>query len=166
MQNKKLIIIGLVLLMAGAGLGRYATPARVEIKTEQVVIERIVEKRVYDAESKKKSAKKRQTHTIETTKPDGTVIKEVYDLDESTTFIEAREGETLESSNDRTEINKKDKTVKNEAKWKANGLAGLDIPRAAPVYGGQVEYRVFGPFFVGGFGLTTGVVGVSGGISF
>lgn len=165
-ESKKYIIGGLVLLFVGAGLGHYTRPAKVEIKTETVEVEKIVEKKVYVEDAKKKKANKRQTHTIETTRPDGTKTKETFDLDESTTFVETHEGEMTELNKDHETVNKTDKTVTNEAKWKANALAGFDIPRAAIVYGAQVEYRVAGPFFVGGFGLTSGVAGVSGGISF
>lgn len=165
-ENKTKLIVGLVLLLVGAGLGRYASPAKVEIKTETVEVEKIVEKKVYVEDAKKKKANKRQTHTIETTKPDGTKTKETFDLDESTTFVETHEGETTELNKEHEAVNKSDKTVTNETKWQINALAGADIPRAVIVYGAQVEYRVLGPIFVGGFGLTSGVLGVSSGISF
>lgn len=87
----------------------------------------------------------------ETRKPDGTVVTERTDTSTHGTTNESGRTLTLPAPAPR---------------WSASVLAGATLS-LAPVYGGQVQYRLLGPVTVGVWGMGGGVVagGVSAGLT-
>lgn len=134
-----------VLVAAGLGyaFGRYAQPARVEIKKE--------------IEIQEKEVVKHDTVIVEkeTKLPDGTVVKEKRTEDKT---VESRKSDSKE----------KESTLIVSAKpqWRAGALAGYDLNQFKPVYGGEVERRILGPIFVGVWANTQSTVGAKLSIEF
>lgn len=144
MNDYAKIAIG-ILIAAGLGyaFGRYAQPARVEIKRE--------------VEVKEKEVIKHDTVTVEKEikHPDGTIEKETRTEDKT---VESKKSDTKE---------KESKVVVSEKpQWKAGALAGYDLNQLKPVYGGEVERRILGPIFVGVWANTQSTVGAKLSIEF
>jgi hypothetical protein len=183
---KWLVVGGLVLFIGGLAAGRFATPAKVETKTEIQIVEKekIVEKIVYikdtNENSKENTNTKQQIHIVEKTSPDGTYTKETFILNEDTKYVEVdkstHEGQTTDKTTEKEKIVDvtKDKTVTSAvAEWRLSGMAGLNYDKAydlklkdSLVYGGIVEKRVIGPVYMGGWGTTSKEVGLSIGLQF
>lgn len=141
MQNKTIAIIVLAVAAVAYSVGRYAQPAKVQIKTEQVVKEvEVVKKDVVIVEKEIK-------------RPDGTIEKERKIVDKS------------------SETTKKDSESKSDTKisrpdWKVQATAGMAAFRGEMIYGIGIERRILGPIAVGAFGQTNGVVGLSVSLEF
>lgn len=133
------IAIG-VLVAAGLGyaFGRYAQPARVEIKKEIEVREK--EKTTHDT-----IVTEKEIH-----RPDGTIEKE-----------KKTEDKTTNSSSTDTKEKTSKVVVSEKPQWKAGVLAGYDLIGIKPVYGAQVEKRILGPISAGVWGTTQSTVGAS-----
>jgi len=138
-------IVVLVVGLLGYATGRYLQPAKIEIKKEEIIkTVEVVKKDVVIRERIVKG-------------PDGTETTERVIEDKSTSTAK-KESETREST---VVTNKK-------PDWRAAAMAGLDLSKMQPLYGGQVERRVLGPIFVSGYVLTgpSTIVGVTAGIEF
>lgn len=146
-MNQYLKIALGVLVAAGLGyaFGRYAQPAKVEIKKEV---------QIKEVEVTKKNV---VVVTHEEKRPDGTVVTDTRTVDTST------EASTKNSSS-------KESTVITNAKpqWKIGGGAGIKYNEVnlQPVYTLSAERRILGPIFVGAYGRTDKEVGLSVSIEF
>lgn len=131
------LLIGLLLLVIGLGLGRYMTPTKVVTKT--VIETHTVEVVHHDV----------QTVTVES--PDGTKTTTVVDKSVDTTKQDTEQS-TL-------------KVVENgKPQWKISAQFSPKYPRYEYLYGVQVERRILGPIFVGGFGNLDHTLGLSVGV--
>ena len=162
-------LAGLLVFAIGCAVGRWAAPTKVEWR------ERVVEKLV-EVESEKKETKRDGSLALEAKhhetlrfrrvrKPDGTVVD---DLRRDRGATAAAAGASSESRVE-TKIEYRDRVVEVErfkvveAKqpyWSAGARLGLSLsPR--PVYGGVVERRLAGPFWIGAWADTTKAAGLS-----
>ena len=80
---------------------------------------------------------------------------------ETTSITEETHVQTRENTDSQMK-----ETVKASPQLQVSALAGLDLNAHAPTYGVAVSKQVLGPITVGAFGLTTGIVGVSIGMTF
>lgn len=146
-MNVKELVIGVVLsLLIGIGIGRYTLPAKIisnEIDNKNIVTN------VAQTDNSVQVVTKIQ-------KPDGTVI--------TTTKID-KHVDTNTTSKEKDTTEKHKEIVYDAPKWSIAALASTDF-RGSVAYGGSASYRIIGPINVGVFGLTSGVAGVSFGISF
>lgn len=184
-KHRITIIVAIVSVIVGVGFGRYATPEKVVTKIEEVEVERVVlvEKKVFVKEEVKKTAKRQNTKTLKTTKPDGTIIEETVTSSEDITFADSKSKEGSEKSL-QTENTKKSQESKqtdfDTKRLKVSALVGVqikdssnkplgvlhDIRNPDPVFGIHASYNFFGPISVGAFGLTSRELGVSIGFEF
>lgn len=185
------IIVGVICLVAG----RYLAPTKVEVREVErektVVVEKINEKKLEELtlqirttlasfEQLKKSIHKEKTKT---THPDGRVEeKEVVDINVDrtvqTTQVKEVEKQVVvvqERLVDRiVEVDRvveKEKIVETKRPdWRVGVLAGpnlTDFKEGLKIVGGvEIQRRLFGPIYVGGFGMSNGVVGLSAGVEF
>ena len=166
-QNKWKIIGAVLFFVLGLAIGRYATPPEKITKIE--IIE--IEKKVYVEEKTKAESSKTYKHITEKTLPDGTIIKETVETDETNLYTENKvksEEESVKSTSEEIFVG-----TQNKGRWLINGLAGIDVSRgmegklkAVMVYGIQVYYRILGPVHVGAWGTTTKELGLSAGLEF
>ncbi len=140
------VYIAVVALLIGAALGFYLKPTKVVTKLETVVKTVTVDHVDIVTE----------VHVIE--KPDGTK--------DTTTIIKDKSVITGQTDSD-TKIEKVVTTDK--AQWRLNALIaplqGLESP-VAPLYGLEIQRRVLGPIWAGGFVNTSRVYGVTIGLEF
>lgn len=146
MNNLLKVALG-VLLAAGLGyaFGRYAQPAKVEIKKEVQIKEvEVTRKNVV-------------TVTREEKRPDGTVIIDTRTVDTSTEAVNRTSKE-------------KESTVVTSLKpqWRVGGGVGMKYNevKLEPVYTLGVERRILGPVFVGAYGRTDKEVGLTVSVEF
>lgn len=164
-RTQKVSVV-VVSLAASFAAGRFATPAKVVIKTETVTVEKLVK----DDKSniKVKSDKHYKTVKTETTKPDGTkVVTSTTTIDDGTIKDTKVDDNTNDTVNTDT---KSEKTVvNNTGRVTISALAGISpfslVPQT-PFYGAQVQRNLLGPVVVGVFGLNTGQAGISLGLQF
>lgn len=137
-----------VVLVLGFGLacyafGRYAQPAKIQIKTETVVKEVQVEKRNV------------VTETREIKHTDGTIETETKTTD-------LTKVSTKESSDSKTS----ETVTYNKPQWKVQALLAPQTGPVGPLYGLDVEKRLLGPISVGAWGNTDRKFGASVSIEF
>lgn len=134
----KLIVAGLVLLAVGTGIGRYLTPAKVEEK----VVEKIVEK------------EKKDIHTVTriVERPDGTKETTIEHTDKSTNTVATDKSKELK--------------IDDRANWRVSVGTGYDFRRKEQLYIGTAERRILGNISVGVFGTTDQQAGITVGIEF
>lgn len=144
MSPKYIVLSCAVCLLAGTGLGRFSLPAKVVTKT--IVVDNTRTDTKIDDHST----------TTTTKKPDGTIITVIH-KDVGTTKHETEQA--------RTETEKI--VTRNTERWTISALAVTRIStKPQLLYGGQVEYRILGPFKVGALVLQDGTIGASLGFSF
>lgn len=147
--------VGLVLSIAvlGYAAGRYTTPIKVVEKT--VVVEKIV--KVKDEE---KDQHKEVTKTT-VTKPDGSTQTT------ETTVTDTKKKTQTDTVADKDVSTEKSVTFEQSritiSAMFGSNLSGLFVP---PVYGLSATKPILGPVTLGGWGLSTGVFGVSLGVTF
>jgi hypothetical protein len=151
LSNKtQIIILGVSCLICFA-TGRFFA-GKSEVKTEQ----KIAENKVVDQD------KDTHTHTVTvTTKAkDGTTkITQTQDSD----TIDVKDTDTIIQSDTKTDTIPPKTNLTNVSALVGNNFGnGL----FAPVYGVSVTHQVLGPFTVGAYGLTSGIIGVSVGVNF
>jgi hypothetical protein len=142
---QKILLAILLAFGVGYGSGRYVQPAKVEIKTQEVIKE--VEVVKHDT----------ITVTKEIKKPDGTteIDTTITDKDVETTTI--------------ADVKKTEETITNlKPQWNVRGLVGVSSFNFANpmVYGLNIERRIIGPIFVGAWGTTDKSAGLSIGLEF
>lgn len=91
-----------------------------------------------------------QTTTVTTKKTDGEVV--------TTT--------TTDQTKTADKTDQKTVQVPVFSPYHLDALAGIDIRSHEPIYGISVSKQFIGPISLGAFGLTSGIVGVSAGVSF
>ena len=179
-NNKKILVVALISLIIGVGVGRYATPEKVEVRYEKVEIEKIVtvEKKIYVKQEVKKTSKKKKTKSTKITKPDGTVIESTIEEEEDVAFADTREkegSETSESNESSTRTNKTKETKYDTKRLRVSALVGVTsssymlsdpFDEYNVIYGVHASYKFFGPISVGVFGLTSNTIGLSLGFDF
>ena len=117
------------------------------------------------------------TTTTETVKPDGTKVIQTVVVDKtventgSTEVTDDNKKTAAETQTSKTDT----KIVDNGKKWHLSVMAGTSPTamydattqwaKPAMSYGGSVEYRVIGDIYAGAFGLSSGLFGVSLGLS-
>lgn len=142
---KNYVIAAIILVVMGYAFGRYMQPAKVEVKEVEVVKQVTTEN------------KNIVVTQVETVNKDGTKTIKTVTEDKSTTKVQ--ENRTTES----------DKiTSSQKPQWKVSGLAGVKIDdlKSRLVYGAAVERRILGPVFVGVWGNTERMAGVTVGLEF
>jgi hypothetical protein len=158
--GKKIAAIAVALVL-GAAAGRFAGPTKVVTKTEIKEVVKEVEKKT--SETNKRNDK--VVIVVETVLPDGTRRKETKIVDRGTITIDA----SSSSETDRTTETKTEKVVERARDGViVYGLAGARLSdwTSGPEYGGGVQARVLGPFWLGAYGTTKTSVGLTLGVSF
>ena len=162
-EYKSHIIVAVCALLLGVLLGtNFFKPQKdIEYKEKVEVKEvvkteykdRIVEKVVFKENIKKNEVVRTITKYIE--RPDGTkeqTIEQVSETkEEKQTQSEASKEQQTEVKQEavvETKIEKEYSEKVAQKNWHVGATAGL-TPLMAPVYGGQVERRILGPFFLG-----------------
>lgn len=149
MSNKTKVLIGFAALTLTVLLIRYTAT---EYKTETKVEEKKTE------ETKVEKVEHKKTVTIIVEKPDGTKETNTTTTEDTDTVTE-----TDKKSDTTTE------TVKEPVSSKISILAMMGVPITGPyqpIYGISISKPVFGPVSVGVWGFSSGVAGVSLGLSF
>jgi hypothetical protein len=145
MTNTKWIGVTALSFVLGAALGRYSLPAKIVTKTEiQTQIKTI-------------TIDKSKVHTVETKKPDGTVIT-VTDINRNID----------ENSNDKIKEDIEKTVTYNTQQWLISGVAKYDFtrPTMGLAYGAEVKRRLLGPIWVGALGTSDGTGLITIGVSF
>jgi hypothetical protein len=141
----KLILALIACFLLGLGVGYFSLPQKVVTQVE--VKEKIV------TVTEKVKADNVVTVYREIQRPDGTkeIRSRTFDKSVST------EAETKDDSKSVSET----KTVeRKQPDWKVAGLA------TTTGYGASIERRILGPIFLGAFGLSSGMAGISVGLLF
>lgn len=141
MKYKVLLVVGVA--VAGYAFGRYAQPAKVEIKTETVIKEVTVEKKNVVTEIK------------EIKHPDGTTETDTKITDLTNTVNK----NTSDSKSEST-------TTYSKPQWKVQALLSTQVSQFGPVYGIDVEKRILGPISAGVWGNVDKKFGASVSIEF
>lgn len=166
-NNKKLIVAVLLFGVLCFAFGRYLTPEKIKIEKEIVQKEDTTKKQ--DESIQIEKDKKKKTTVIEIIRPDGTKeTKTVINEDESTKKSKEKHSE----EQTKKELVQKETTeIENSHSFLTiSGLIGTDVVHFSLsnqlVYGGHIHKNLIGPLDVGVFGLSSGVVGFSLGITF
>jgi len=158
MSTKHAVISICIAAVIGVAIGRFSLPAKVVTKTETVE----VDKKLSQTDSNKQDHK--IVTIVETKKPDGTVTKTTTIKDDST-----QQSNTKISEQDNKDSKSSKEVTYNTQRWSISALAvdrPANVSSAEIAYGAHVQYRILGPFTVGGMVLTDKTVGVSLGITF
>lgn len=157
---KTIVIVSLILASTAYAAGRWSAPERVQIVTKTVE----VEKKVIDAKTDLEKDKHKETVVTETVNPDGTkstVTKTVED----TKTGKKTETSTVDDTSKASDTVKE--TLYSSSKVTVSLLAGMSLSGPiTPVYGLSLTRPVLGPITFGAWGLTSGVVGLSVGLTF
>lgn len=170
-RNLAIAAAALLALAAAFGAGRFLTPTKVEIQTQ--VVEKVVTRDVIHEVVKEVEGKDTVQVVTRTITKEGAVTERIVTREVVKTVKEAATDATHDATADTTT---KTDTVRlaDAPRFSVALLAGVDfnpawqpIPGAGPLaLGLAINYRFAGPFTVGAFGLHTGVVGVSLGMTF
>lgn len=143
MDTKYKVLIVVAVGVLGYAFGRYAQPAKIQIKTETVIKEVQVEKRNVVTE----------THEIKHTDGTTETVIKVTDLTKVSTK------ETSDSKTSET-------ITFNKPQWKVQALLATQTGPVGPLYGVDVERRILGPISAGAWGNTDKKFGASISIEF
>lgn len=168
-----------VALVATYGAGRFGGAKHEEIKASIDLQEHIVYKdRVVEVKTETKAQDKVQVVYVDrVVQPDGTIHEKSETRTETATEVKKADvkQETATKTEDVKEAIKTDKIVSTDApRFTVSLLGGYQfrsqvnlIPNVDGfALGAQFQYRVIGPVQIGLFGMTTGIVGVSLGLTF
>jgi len=164
-ENKNKIIAVVVLVAVSAAVGRFTAPSKVVEKEHVVYQDKIVEKKVY---VKDKTTKKNTvTIKLTTIHPDGTKTVEVKTYDKDVIELAQNSSDAKDSSNSL------DKTTEKTVEYKkTDTILSLGVKTnltdltSGLSYGLNVQKRMLGPIYMGGFGFTDGSAGATIGIGF
>ena len=153
MSNKvKILTLVVAVAVIFSSLGYFFAPEKVKI--EKVEVEKVVERVVV-----KEVAKRRVKRNIETTRrteKDGTVVETTRDLSTETSEKETKEAKVAE----KTKATKETKEITRKRKdWLFNVGVGTDR-NLDRFFHGQLQRRLLGDIYVGGFGTSRGEFGV------
>jgi hypothetical protein len=160
-NKKTIIIISLLLILLGAGIGKYASPEKVVTKTETVTVEKEVIK--YRETNTENTKVDKVTVITEDISKDGTIHRETVQIDK--TQIDKYIDKHLDKTKDSKETTVTQTEKINQSLWHVSALASVKQGEI-PSYGALVEKRVLGSISVGAFGLTNKTAGVTIGYSF
>ena len=184
-SSRDTTVLAVVLLFGGGmAVGRYSTPTRVEekVRVEKVEVEKQVVavqetvrvEKVYLASESQRIH--REEHTVE--HPNG--LKETHKSEDINTekvvkehaiqYVDREVVKYVEHT--RVETKEVEKIVEaDRPDWRANLMVATVVPifeleSSAPyidplLFGGEVQRRVIGPVWAGGFALSNGTVGLS-----
>lgn len=167
MPTKYKVLIVLGIFIAGLAIGRFTLPAKVQVKIQEKIVEKVVTKEV---EKKNREDRKNKVVVIVETKlPDGTVRKETKIVDRGVVELDYSRNKDSQTETETEKTEEKTVTyAKND--WALSILGGAHIGSGlsdlSPAYGGHVQRRILGPFYLGAFGLSTRTFGGSLGVSF
>jgi hypothetical protein len=154
MSNKTIVILCVICVVGGAAVGRFSLPAKVVTKTETKTVVQTVEV------EKKADTSHIVTTVTETKAPNGAVTK-VTKTEDNVSIVTGTQLSQSASSDQ-----KSTKEVTYQAnRWTLQALTTIDFS-AKRSYGGEVSYRILGPFSVSALGLSNGTLGVGLGVSF
>ena len=146
-ENKTKVIAGTLLLAGAFAFGRWTVPTKVKIETKIVEIER----------KDKDLHKDRKKKTIIVKNPDGTTTTTITD----DTTTDRHETDNLNKNTDTL------KEITRGSQVTVSALAGVKIQGPTSIdYGLSITKPVLGPLTIGVFGLKSGTVGASVGLSF
>lgn len=154
MTTKTKVILVILALISTFSVGRLSAPTKVV--TETKIVE--VEKKTSESESERN---KHKTTTTTTTKhPDGSETTTTTTSEDSTTDKKTATTDDLNKTSDTV------KTVESDVgRVTISALAGLKITDPTPTYGVHVTSRIIGPINAGIWGLSSGILGISVGLS-
>ena len=176
-------VLGLLLFAAGAAVGRFGTPDKIVFKdkivehvVEKIVVqEHVVEKKIY-IQAKKEKVRK-ETTTTKT--PDGTETTKTVEETQTDTDTKENQDKATEKIVYQEKIvekivEKEKLVLSKKSDWRIAAGAGVSIPTTflgkdeigVPGLRGAViqleaDRRIIGPFYLGVFGNTQGVVGLT-----
>lgn len=160
MKLRYKVLISSILLLAAFALGRFTVPekVRVEIKTVEVIRE--VKQTETDLS---KTRHKKVTETI-TIKPDGTKIVTRVITDDTQTD---KKSDTSSETDTRRSTDEKRETVRGASPVTLSALAGVRFANPLSLtYGLSATKPLLGPVTLGAWGLSSGEVGLSLGLTF
>lgn len=160
LNMKQKVIAGVVVVIISFCAGR-ATVSET-IKTDIKTTEQDKKQDVVATDTQ--TDKHKTTTVVESTKPTGE--KQVTTTVVEDTTINHKTDTTQVDTSSNTSDSKKE-VIKGATKTNISALAGLNINGGlTPAYGIAVTHEILGPLTIGAFGLSTGVGGLSVGISF
>lgn len=140
MSNREKILIGSLALLAAFAIGRYSVPTKVLEKSSKVVNSDL--------------NKHTDTIVVETKKADGSSVIETHTVSDSNKVVKLEEEKSTE-------------TTRHGGRVRLLALGGASITSIGlPVYGASISTNITGPIVIGGWGISSGVVGVSVGMDF
>lgn len=155
----KQLLIGLLILVLGVAAGRYAAPSKTITITQEKIVEKVVEKKVFVKDSDTKVHK--VTIRIVTVKPDGTKTIETKEYDNSE--IEITQKGSVETDKQTDTSKSTSTTVEYKTQeW----LIGPMVKLQDPSYGIFADKRIIGPIYLGGFIFLDKTIGANIGVSF
>ncbi len=150
-QKYKLIFIGGALVLAFTS-GRWLAPTKVVTEVKTVEVEK-------KTDTTKTNTNEHKT-TVITTKPDGT--SQTVITDDTHTGSKTTDTTSITNTSDTTK-----EVTRPSSKVTLSALGGVDIHNlSTPIYGVSISKPILGPLTAGAWGLNTGAVGVSIGLSF
>lgn len=153
---KRKILIVIISLTVGAALGYYALPSKI---VEKEVI-KIVEKKVKDTTEKEN--KNKIKIITEVIMPDGTIKREIKEIDKGIITIDASEIIDKDTTKDKEKIVEHKKN--NLMVYASIGTRIGKIDK--PTYGIGVQKRLFGPIWLGAYATEHKDVALTLGLSF
>ncbi len=154
MTNKAKVALIVGSLATAFALGRYTLPAKIVIQT--------VEHQAEVTKSDTDRDKHKETTVTETVKPDGSKETITKTTEDTKTVKKIDKAETSDK-------NTKSETTYAKSSLSVYGLVGYSDVLSGhyvPVYGGLLSRPIFGPISIGGWFLTTGIIGVTIGLHF
>lgn len=159
MRLRYKLLIALVLLFAAFATGRFTTPTKTVTEIKTVTVTKEVEKKETDW-NKVRHKKVIETITI---KPDGTKVVTRTVTDDTSSNGGSKETDEKDST---TSTDKRTEVVKSESKTTISGLAGYRLGSSEFDLGVAATRPILGPITIGVFGLKSGLVGASIGLTF
>lgn len=196
MTSPRALTLCAACLVVGLALGRYtAAPAEEthhEAASEEIAVEtsetteatEIVQHEAEDAATERTEATTERVRVVwreRIVQPDGAteeremeldaeVARLVHEAEAARREVARLEAQLAHQTTETVEVVREVEVVRQVRAplpdWRLSGMVGLDIPGGHAVYGGSVERRILGPIHVGAWGLSTGALGVSAGVSF
>lgn len=165
MQTKYKVILVVVTLATTFAVGRYTSPEKVKIEKQVVTVEKQVDK----TKTNTKSHEHKDTTIVETVKPDGTKTTVTHTTDDTHT---GEDSQSIASNSSSTQQNESKEVSRSSSHLTISALAGPQLSFSHGLstgpfaYGVHVSRPLIGPINMGLWGLNTGVVGVSLGLTF
>ena len=161
-MDKKKISIVVIALICSFALGRYTVPTSVkeESKTAKT------DQKKDTSNETVKSDRKYKIIVKEERRPDGTIVRtetKVYDNKKENSKTDTKEENKSETSETKKEVKR------DGSRLSLSLLAGTKFNFSSTTsidYGIMISRDVIGPFHLGAFGFTSGLVGFGVGVSF